>query len=106
MGGRGHVKLSDFGTAGRSSDPSLNGPEGTVHYYPPERVEKHLFDSTESASIAITGKVDIWGVGCVLYGMIFSGQDPALSTMNNLLQYLNSTLHNFWDCLRRQASCS
>ncbi|CAI4062023.1 hypothetical protein SUVC_07G0950 [Saccharomyces uvarum] len=59
-GGIGFVKLTDFGLAKRISHNAAKTPCGTIEYTAPE-----IFNF-EGYSM----KVDMWGIGCVLYTLL------------------------------------
>lgn len=59
-GGIGEVKLADFGLSKQIYQTSTKTPCGTVGYTAPEVVKDERYSM----------KVDMWGVGCVLYTML------------------------------------
>ncbi|KOG99367.1 putative serine/threonine protein kinase RCK1 [Saccharomyces eubayanus] len=71
-GGIGLVKLTDFGLAKIISHNTAKTPCGTIEYTAPE-----IFNFEEYSM-----KVDMWGIGCVLYTMLcgyppFYEKDPS-----------------------------
>eukprot|EP00930_Biecheleria_cincta_P000532 TRINITY_DN10116_c0_g1_i2.p1 TRINITY_DN10116_c0_g1~~TRINITY_DN10116_c0_g1_i2.p1 ORF type:complete len:809 (-),score=160.59 TRINITY_DN10116_c0_g1_i2:21-2447(-) len=80
LGADGHWKLLDFGSwsderiePGKLDKPSLSALQEqierytTMMYRPPEMVDFYL-------EFAITEKVDIWMIGCILYTLMFYRQ--------------------------------
>lgn len=59
-GGIGQVKLTDFGLSKQIYQTNTKTPCGTVGYTAPEVVKDQRYSM----------KVDMWGIGCVLYTML------------------------------------
>lgn len=59
-----HIKIVDFGIAGVCKSNQNDKVEaGSLAYMPPEV----LSDSNADTS----PKIDVWAIGCILYGMIY-----------------------------------
>ena len=54
----------DFGVAGLNSQSAKNEEAGSIKYMPPE-----CFDGTFKPFLL--PMVDVWALGCILYGMLF-----------------------------------
>ncbi|AQZ15380.1 RCK1 (YGL158W) and RCK2 (YLR248W) [Zygosaccharomyces parabailii] len=59
-GGIGQVKLADFGLSKQINQAKTKTPCGTVGYTAPEVVKDEKYST----------KVDMWGIGCVLYTIL------------------------------------
>lgn len=59
-GGIGIVKLTDFGLSKELCSPETATPCGTLGYVAPEIITNHNYSN----------KVDLWGIGCVLYTLL------------------------------------
>eukprot|EP00037_Helgoeca_nana_P031314 m.398557 g.398557 ORF g.398557 m.398557 type:complete len:777 (-) comp28372_c0_seq10:45-2375(-) len=62
-----NLKLCDFGLAGRMGERRAGKPHGTMPYMAPE-----LLFASASASHTLTGALDMWSFGIVLYAVIFA----------------------------------
>jgi len=56
------IKVVDFGVAGMSSEIKIDGEAGSLRYMPPEILS--------GASKHINPALDIWAMGCILFGMV------------------------------------
>jgi len=69
LGARGEVKIADFNIAkmpGVSGETQSGRPLGTLHYIPPEQIER---------AHQATPKADVYSLGCVLFEMLV-GRPP------------------------------
>lgn len=102
-GGIGIVKLADFGLSKQIFETNTKTPCGTVGYTAPEVVR----DETYSM------KVDMWGIGCVLYTMLCGFPPFYDEKINGLTEKISRGEYTFlkpwWDeisdgaksCVRR-----
>ncbi|AMD20040.1 HCL111Cp [Eremothecium sinecaudum] len=90
-GGIGVVKLADFGLSKQIFSSNTKTPCGTVGYTAPEVVKDERYST----------KVDMWGIGCVLYTMLcgfppfYDKQIDVLTELISRGQY--TFLEPWWD---------
>jgi MAP/microtubule affinity-regulating kinase len=59
-----HIKVVDFGIAGVCKENQKDKVEaGSLAYMPPEVLSESKADTTT--------KIDVWAIGCILFGMIY-----------------------------------
>ena len=71
----GTLKLIDFGIASSVSDNKThvtkNNLMGTFNFMSPESISNQTSCGSETPSVKISFKSDVWSLGCILYNLVY-----------------------------------